>query len=79
MNTAPTPATTIATSPRDPRAATQRTGNSTSAATPEPERPIASWSTACRTFTGPRVTFSSTDLCANRLKLWNTIPMSERS
>ena len=32
-----------------------------------------------RTLTGPRVTFSSTVLCAKRLKDWKTIPTSARS
>ena len=31
------------------------------------------------TLIGPSVTFSSTVLCANRLKDWNTMPTSARS
>jgi len=31
------------------------------------------------TFTGPRVTFSSTLMWGKRLKLWNTMPTSWRS
>src|SRR5215203_3809056 len=42
-------------------------------------RRSASWRGWPRTLIGPRVTFSSTLLCANRLNCWKTMPTSERS